>query len=132
MANHLPPIVMTWREHARLSYLAGLVWSEFPEFSNYLKRELDRTRLVAPERIGLTTVRIGSCVEFVYLGSGLHEVVTLVFPPDEDMANGKMSVLTPVGAALIGLMEGQSIDFCTLQGEKRALKVLKVHPPEKD
>lgn len=126
MSHALPPIVMTWREHARLSYLAGIVWSNFPEFSDYLSRELDRAKLVAPDQIAPDTVTMGCRVEFAYVHSGIRQVVTLVYPRYEDIAAGRISVLSPVGAALIGLTEGQSIDFRTLRGEKRTITVLKV------
>ncbi|MDX9859726.1 MAG: nucleoside diphosphate kinase regulator [Rhodospirillales bacterium] len=128
MSHALPPIVLAWREHARLSYLAGLVWSRFPEFSDFLMRELDRATLVLPERIGRGTVTMGSRVEFAYTDTGIRQVVTLVFPVDEDVRTGKISVLTPVGAALIGLSEGQTIAFRTLRGQERSLTVIKVDP----
>ncbi len=132
MSPSLPPIVMTWREHARLSYLAGVVWPTFPEFSDYLMRELDRATLVAPERLGPATVRMGSRVEFTDLDSGAHHILTVVFPADEDISSGMVSILSPVGAALIGLSEGQSIEYRTLRGETRTITLLKVHQPVDD
>jgi regulator of nucleoside diphosphate kinase len=52
--------------------------------------------------------------------------VTLVYPPDADVTEGKISVLTPVGAALIGLSVSQSIEWQTPSGGWRSLTVLKV------
>lgn len=127
MPHALPPIVMTWHEHARLSNLARIVWSSFPDSSEYLERELDRAKLVAPDQIAPNTITMGSRVEFAYAHSGIRQVVTLVYPRYEDIAAGKISVLSPVGAALIGLTEGQSIDFRTLRGEQRTITILKVN-----
>jgi regulator of nucleoside diphosphate kinase len=53
--------------------------------------------------------------------------VTLVYPGEADIGQGRISVLTPVGAALIGLSKGQSIDWATRTGETRRLTVIEVH-----
>ena len=55
--------------------------------------------------------------------------VTLVYPPDADVSEGKVSVLTPIGAALIGLSVSQSIAFETPSGDRRSLTVLAVRNP---
>jgi regulator of nucleoside diphosphate kinase len=52
--------------------------------------------------------------------------VTLVFPREHAVHDGALSVLTPLGAALIGLREGQSITFETLDGRTRRVTVLRV------
>ena len=59
-------------------------------------------------------------------GSGQAKHVTLVYPTAADVAAGRISVLTPVGAALIGLSAGQSMAFETPSGEPRSLTVLEV------
>ena len=120
---------MTSRDHDRLSSLAEAVIARRPEVGEFLMRELDRARVVAPDRIGPAIVTMGARVEFAYGHSDRPEVATLVFPGEENIALGKVSILTPVGAALIGLSEGQTIAFPTLRGEERTLTVLKVHRP---
>ena len=52
--------------------------------------------------------------------------MTLVYPGEADIEQGKISILTPIGAALIGLSKGQSIDWATRTGEIRRLTVLEV------
>jgi regulator of nucleoside diphosphate kinase len=54
--------------------------------------------------------------------------VTLVYPEAADVDAGKISILTPIGAALIGLSVGQTIEFQTPGGRWRSLTVLKVQP----
>jgi len=130
MSQTLPPIVMSCRDHAQLSRLARIVGSEHPKFCDFLRRELDRAAVVAPEEIGPTTVTMGSRVEFAHVHSGIRQVVTLVFPPEADVARGRVSVLTPVGMALIGLAEGQSIAFRTPLGEEKTLLILNVRHPD--
>ena len=56
--------------------------------------------------------------------------VTLTYPADADIAERRISILTPVGTALIGLRAGQSISFRTRDGRPQMLTVLSVRPPE--
>ena len=53
----------------------------------------------------------------------------LVYPDQAEVAAGRISVLTPVGAALIGLSKNQSIDWETPARERRSLTVLSVQQP---
>lgn len=127
MQRGLPDIVMTSKDHARLSALARIVSRRLPEVSEFLSRELDRARVITSKRVGGAIVAMGSLVEFTYDNSSRTETATLVFPGEEDINLGRISVLTPVGAALIGLSEGQSLTFRTLRGEERRLTVIKVY-----
>lgn len=129
MSTTRPPIVMTPTEHARLSDLADIVGARNPQFADELTRELARAHLVGPDEIGPATVTMGARVEFAYRHSGERQTVTLVFPPEADISKGRISVLTPVGTALIGLSVGQSISFDTRRGEARTITVLSVEPP---
>ena len=60
--------------------------------------------------------------------TGREQTVTLVFPGEADIALGRVSVLTPIGVALLGLAEGASSSWDTLQGETRRLTVVRVAP----
>ncbi len=62
--------------------------------------------------------------------SGLERTVTLVYPADANIAEGKVSVLTPVGTALIGLDVGQSITWEDRNGHKHVLTVVSVSAPD--
>jgi regulator of nucleoside diphosphate kinase len=61
-----------------------------------------------------------------------ERTVLLVYPADADIATARVSVLTPIGAALIGLRVGQSISFRTRDGRPQMLTVLRVLPPPED
>jgi regulator of nucleoside diphosphate kinase len=50
----------------------------------------------------------------------------IVYPGEEDGGGDRVSVLTPVGAAILGLSEGASIDWCTAARDRRSLTVLRV------
>jgi regulator of nucleoside diphosphate kinase len=124
-----PPITVTETDHDRLSDIAETVGSRAPG-ARLLADEMRRARVVAPGEIAPSVVTMNAKVEFV--DDQTHQVrrVTLVYPEDADILNGKVSVLTPIGAALIGLSEGQSMEWQTLDGERKTLTVLKVHQPE--
>ncbi|HKU98635.1 MAG TPA: nucleoside diphosphate kinase regulator, partial [Vineibacter sp.] len=89
-------------------------------------REIDRADVVAPEQIPASVVTMNSRCIFRDDASGRDRAITLVYPEDEDVAAGRISVLTPVGAALIGLAEGQSMSWHTRSGESRMLTLLQV------
>lgn len=86
---------------------------------------MDRARVVADNKVPPNVVRIGSRVQYRTDRNEQIEVV-LVLPADADISQDKISVLTPVGAALIGLRTGQSITWEARDGRKHALTVLSV------
>ena len=68
-----------------------------------------------------------SVVEYRDEVTGEVRRATLVYPGEEDLDAGRISVLTPVGAALIGLSEGQSMEWQGATGGRRKVKVRRVH-----
>ncbi|MBN9025916.1 MAG: GreA/GreB family elongation factor, partial [Rhizobiales bacterium] len=58
--------------------------------------------------------------------AGTVRKVTLVYPENADIGQGRISVLTPIGAALIGVGVGESISWETRNGELKRLTVLQV------
>lgn len=72
---------------------------------------------------------MGSSVRFSS-DLGEERVVTLVFPGNADIAEGKVSILSPIGAALIGLAVGQSIDWTGADSRVHRLTVTAVEPAQ--
>ena len=68
---------------------------------------------------------MGAAVRFSLDGAE-PRTVRLVYPGEADIEQGRISVLTPVGAALIGLTAGQSIEWTDRDGKSRSLSVLEV------
>ena len=122
----LPQILIGEADHDRLSNLASAANVSLPDVADFLERELARAHVVAPSALPQGVVAMGSEVTFRDERSGQVRTVRLVYPRDEDIDNGRLSILTPVGAALLGLSVGQSIDWNTRAGRQRALTVLKV------
>lgn len=132
MPDRLPRIVLTRPHHARLSALVVAAAVEtHPDIGAYLTRELDRAKVVGPEKIGRGVVTMNSRVKFRDDTTGERQVVTLVYPDGGVPQAGCVSVLSPLGAALIGLEEGQSITFAAPDGSERSVSVTKVqYQPE--
>lgn len=126
----LPEIVVSDTDHARLTSLANAALETVPETAEELLSELDRAKIVADESVPRDVVRMGSVVEFQ--SGNDRKRVTLVFPPEADIAAGKISVLTPIGAALIGLAKGESITWTARDGASHELTILSVEQPEQD
>jgi regulator of nucleoside diphosphate kinase len=125
----LPQILIGEADHDRLSNLVIAANVALPDVADFLERELVRARVVASAALPQNVVTMGSEVTFRDEQSGQIRKVRLVYPKDEDIDNGRMSILTPVGAALLGLTAGQSIDWRTRAGLDRALTVLEVAQP---
>ncbi len=121
-----PPIAIDANHVARLSALSSLTSGPMVEVCEYLREELDRAHILPAEQLRPDTVNLGSQVEFRDEQTGKVRKVILVYPLHADIACRRVSVLTPVGAALLGLSVNQTISFHTRAGERRELTVLKV------
>lgn len=123
-----PSIRISKADHARLTALASAIADRNPEISEELFAELDRARVVADGWVPADTIQMGSTVTFEP-DTGEAKTVALVFPGDADISEGKVSILTPVGTALIGLSAGQSIQWTARDGRRHELQVLAVGQP---
>jgi regulator of nucleoside diphosphate kinase len=124
LQTSLPPITMTTTDAELLTLLANGSSDRFPYAADFLAREIERADIVPPHQALPGLVRMGSRVTYRD-DDGVKEV-TLVYPHEADIAQKRISVLAPVGAALIGLSVGQSIEYETPNGEKRSLTVTHV------
>ncbi|MEH2520939.1 regulator of nucleoside diphosphate kinase [Bradyrhizobium sp. AZCC 1610] len=115
--SQLPPIHVTGDEMRRLRTLANSKMDFIPRVVNFLAHELDRASVVQDDSDLRSVVRMGSQVSYRDDKTGEVRHLVLVYPHDADM-HGRISVLTPLGAALIGLSVGQAIEFQT-PGMKR-------------
>ena len=123
-----PPITLTLGDYERLSLLARAAEPRMPVLVSVLTDELERAHVLADGHLE-QTVRMGSAVEFRDDSTGKVRTVTLVYPGDADISQRRISILTPVGTALIGLTIGGSITYETGTGDLRRLTVLKVDEP---
>jgi regulator of nucleoside diphosphate kinase len=128
-ADEKPPITISAPDYDRLERIvhAGRHTRRPPPSAPVLSAELERAHVVPADEVGSTVVAMHSTLTFRDDASGEIRRVTLVYPGEQDIAVGRISVLTPIGAALIGLSEGQSIHWRTANDELRRLTVLEVH-----
>jgi regulator of nucleoside diphosphate kinase len=125
-----PRIVLTATDHERLSRLVLAASNTMPDLASSLADELDRAHILPKGRHPADVVCMGCEVEFRNDTTGRVQTVTLVYPDEADIAQGKVSVLTPIGAALVGLAVGKSITWETRTGDERRLTVLQVREPQ--
>lgn len=123
-----PAITISRSEHERLLALATALAERNAELSETMFTELERARVVADGSVGDGIVRIGSQVTY-QPDADASRTVTLVYPGDADIDQGKISVVTPVGIALIGLSAGQSISWTARDGRNHELTVVEVRQP---
>jgi regulator of nucleoside diphosphate kinase len=96
-----------------------------------LREELSRAEVVEPQQMPAGVITMNSRVRLLNESTGKPHELTLVYPQAADGALGRVSVLAPVGSALLGLSTGQSIDWPMPDGTVSRLKVLEVlYQPE--
>jgi regulator of nucleoside diphosphate kinase len=125
-----PQIHMIDTEAERLSELALNIETAMPQVSDLLLRETTRAKLHRAAHMPADVVTMGTQVEFRDEASGVTRTVTLAWPQDADIAAGRISILTPIGAGLIGLREGQQILWPDRDGRERNLTIMRVSQPE--
>ena len=121
-----PKIVLARDTFDRMDALAEGAQRRSPELADRLMDELSRAKVVANDKLRNDVVAIGRHVTYRDESTGQTKTVQLVFPEDADISLGQVSVITPIGVALIGLSEGASFRWETRDGTTRTLTVLGV------
>ena len=110
--------VITDLDAARLKALGEQAMTRFVD---------DEAAIVPRELIGPDIVTVNSTVSFRDEATGSVHRVTLVYPDAVAVSSGRISILSPVGRALLGRTAGAQTAFTTPDGGSRALRVLAVH-----
>ncbi len=124
-ARAKPSLIVGDVDHRNLVSLALAMEKATPDVSEALLAELDRARVVPQGKVPPQAVRMGSSVIFRTNGAAERRV-TLVVPGEADIDAGRISVMTPIGAALIGLSAGQSIQWRARDGREQELTIVEV------
>ena len=130
-ANVRPPIVISDVDKSQLSKIARSAANRLPDIADELMIELERAEVCESGRVPLGVVRMYSWVRFT-IDRGSEHAVTLVYPEDADIIRDRLSILSPIGTALIGLSEGQVMHWTDRNGQSRWLKVLEVDNQPRD
>jgi regulator of nucleoside diphosphate kinase len=123
-----PRIVVSDIDYKRLTDLAAGAQRRFPDVAEELQSEMERAEVVSAGSVPPQVIQMGSTVEF-RSDAGQNRRVTLVFPAEADISANRISILTPIGTALIGLATGQSITWTTRDGREHELTVVNVEQP---
>jgi len=121
-----PPIHLIDEDYDVIAGLALSIERRSPGLSKLLLDEIDRAEIHARDALPADVVALGSEVEFLEVDTGATRRVKLVLPIEADIEAGRVSILTSVGAGLIGLRKGQSIDWPRPDGRSRILRILDV------
>jgi len=94
-----------------------------------LLKELERAEVFDPGSLPPNVATMQSHVLFADEEAGVTRCVQLVYPGEADSAQGRVSVTTPIGAALIGMSAGETIEWPNRSGVNRRLRILQVTQP---
>ena len=120
----LPPSLIVSRlDCDRLDALLDALPSAGPD-SHRLREELDRADIVEPDQVPPDVITMNSVIRFVDEDSGVEREIALVYPREADGSADRVSILAPVGSALLGLRVGATIAWPLPGGRATRLRVL--------
>lgn len=120
------PIYVTERDYERIEALLDDVDADASPNLEVLRQELQRAKIVDSETVAEDLVTMNSMVSFENVDTGKRFDLALVYPGEMDDKPSRVSILAPVGSALLGLSVGQSIDWPMPGGNTLTLQVLAV------
>jgi regulator of nucleoside diphosphate kinase len=127
-------IIVSIRDRERLEGLitaAQAQGSQRPEYLEALRGELERARTVKPAQVPPDVITMNSTVRLRDLDTGETETYTLVYPNDADASAGRISVLAPIGTAILGYRVGDTITWRVPAGLRRLKVVAVPYQPER-
>ena len=125
-----PPLVLSRLDCDRLDTLLEQPANAGPQF-DALREELARAEVREPRDMPPDAITMNSTARFRDESTGEERELTLVYPRDADGSPDKVSILAPVGSALLGLRAGQSIEWTLPGGRSTRLRVLGIqYQPE--
>ena len=109
--NTKPEIIISSLDADRLYALMESLPANSFAGEKELEAELGRANIVEPHEVPSTVVTMNSTVNFVVESTGEEFTLTLVYPKNIDSSGDKISILAPVGSALLGLSQGDQIEW---------------------
>lgn len=127
-----PEITISSLDLERLyTLIESLPKNSFPNIDE-LEAELGRANVVSPAEVPPTIVTMNSTVKFSVESTQNEFELTLVYPKDVDASGKTISVLAPVGSALLGLSQGDEIEWPKPGGGLLKVKITGiVYQPER-
>jgi regulator of nucleoside diphosphate kinase len=126
-----PPITISSTDLERIESVLDSSSSKRLPALDQLREELDRAKIVEPENMPPGIITMNSSARCVDEKSNKEYHFTLVYPSGANVDQNRVSILSPMGSAMLGLAEGQSIEWELPGGRKLKLRVLAVtYQPE--
>ena len=128
-----PSIFITTKDVAKLRELIRKAYHSEYRGSDYLKKlaeEIEKASVVRPDQIPSDVITLNSTARLVDQKTDEEMLYTLVFPEDADISQGKISILAPIGTAMLGYKVGDTFEWDT-PGGKRTIRVKEIlYQPE--
>lgn len=124
--SRAPKIVINEDELSHIEALAEGAIQRNPALADRLLEEIGRARIVKSHKMPNDVVSIGSIVTYRDEATSQTKTVTLVYPEHADITRQRISILTPIGVALLGLSEGAAFYWDTRDEQRRLLTVIAV------
>lgn len=121
-----PEIFVLASDAERLELIADRLPASALDCKNALLDELARADIVERDELPAKVVTMNSTVRFEVIEPKEEFCLTLVYPADLSSAPNQISVLTPIGTALLGMAEGSVIDWPRRDGQNVQVRVLEV------
>jgi regulator of nucleoside diphosphate kinase len=126
----LPPVVISEADREKLYAVAtsALANGRVASAASNVLREISRATVVPDDQLPTNVVAVHSHVDVRDNLVGGNKRIVLVLPHETSIQPNAVSVLSPLGAALIGLSEGASVEWCTASGDPSSITVLRSTP----
>lgn len=128
-------IVITHNDYRRLEALLASDLAEAIGDKSYLadlQSELEQAMVVESDKVPKNVVTMNSTVRFRDVDTGEVETYTLVFPNEADIAANKLSILAPIGTAILGHRVGNVVRWLVPSGKRRLKVEAVLYQPERE
>jgi regulator of nucleoside diphosphate kinase len=131
MSRALPPVIIPAPDYARLERLARAAWSDQHPTARFFLSEIRRARVVDDSVCRENIVTLNRWVTY-RLDLAHYESRILVHPEDYVSSERQLSVLSPVGTALIGIKVGDRMPYLSIEGAFHVVIAVSVNAPSED
>lgn len=121
-----PEIIVSVHDAERLEAIVDLLPASAADCKNALLEELGRADIVESSLMPARVVTMNSMVRFEITPPREEFCMTLVYPHEISSGESQISVLTPIGTALLGMAEGNQIDWPRRDGQTVSVRIIKV------
>lgn len=125
-ARHQPPLILDASQLGHLRSAVRFAHQVSPEVADRLIDEIERAEVLPANQVPENVITLGKWVTYQYAESGSIRTIQLVLPSESNPALHRYSVASPIGVDLIGLREGQSMEWCNGLGEWQRIMVRSV------